>query len=309
MDIWDTRFHVDYPRPNETYAGIIPIQGWAISRIKPVFVEVYFDEKKVADLRVDKRRPDVLHQYPESPNALDSGFAASVHTDLLEHGAHQARFRLRYREGFDERAIELCSFTVGIGPREERFTPYELFYTKDCLKQWGDRVSVGDYTYGNPEIKHWGEDAKLTIGRFCSIANEVVILLGGDHRSDWATTYPFPTFQNEWPEASEIGGHPVTKGNVVIGNDVWVGYGATILSGIRIGDDAIVGARSVVSRDVPPYTIVAGNPAREIGKRFSSEQIEELLRMRWWDWPIEKIRANLDILCSSNIEMLRRRGT
>ena len=182
-----------------------------------------------------------------------------------------------------------------------------MLYTKDFLSKWGDRVSVGEYTYGNPEIMHWGEDAKLTIGKFCSIASQVVIFLGGEHRSDWISTYPFPAkeLEREWPNASQIREHPATKGDVCIGNDVWIGYGAVILSGVRINDGAVIGAHTVVTRDVSPYTIVAGNPSREIGKRFNDEQIQELLRIKWWNWPIEKIRSNVRVLCSPRIEKLR----
>src|SRR5208282_2533764 len=184
----------------------------------------------------------------------------------------------------------------------------EMFYTKDFLKNWGDTVSVGEHTYGNPEILHWGEPARLTIGKFCSIGRQVVILLGGNHRSDWITTYPFPDpiLSTKWPGASEIRGHPATKGDVYVGNDVWIGYGATILSGTRIGDGAVIGARAVVSNDVPPYTIVVGNPAKPVKKRFSDPQIADLLRIKWWDWPTEKIRLNLGLLCSSDVEALKR---
>jgi len=184
----------------------------------------------------------------------------------------------------------------------------EMLYTKDFLKNWGDTVSVGEYTYGNPEILHWGELAKLTIGKFCSFGDRVVIFLGGNHRSDWITTYPFPDslISTEWPGASSIRGHPATKGDVYVGNDVWIGYGATILSGTRIDDGAIIGARAVVSHDVSPYSVVVGNPAKPVKKRFSDDQITELLRIKWWNWSIEKIRMNLHVLCSSNVEALKR---
>lgn len=182
----------------------------------------------------------------------------------------------------------------------------EAFYTRDLFKDSTQFIQVGPYTYGRPKIFHWGEGARLTIGKFCSIADEVVIFLGGNHRTDWATTYPFPAMAEEWPEAAGITGHPATKGDVVIGNDVWIGYGATILSGVTVGDGAVIGARAVVCRDVGPYTIVAGNPAREIGKRFPDEVIARLLELRWWDWPIEDIRRRLPLLCSCDVENLLR---
>jgi len=178
----------------------------------------------------------------------------------------------------------------------------ENFYTKDKLKNWvgSGILEVGDYTYGSPKILHWGEEAKIKIGKFCSIADEVVIFLGGNHRIDWITTYPFSALSIEWPEASNIVGHPVTKGDVIIGNDVWIGYGATIMSGITIGDGAVIGARSVVTKNVAPYSIFAGNPAKEIKKRFDDKTIEKLLNLKWWDWSIEKIKKNVRVLCSDN---------
>jgi len=182
----------------------------------------------------------------------------------------------------------------------------ENFYTKNFLRNEVEKgvVSIGDYTYGKPKVLHWGEDAKLKIGKFCSIADEVVIFLGGNHRTDWVTTYPFPVLVSDWPEAGLIKGHPGTKGDVVVGNDVWIGYGATILSGTVIGDGAVIGARSVVTKNVEAYAIVAGNPAREIKKRFNQSQIERLLEIKWWEWSIEKIKKNIKLLCSGDIDNL-----
>jgi len=157
---------------------------------------------------------------------------------------------------------------------------------------------VGDWSYGNPEIWAFG-DTGLSIGRFCSIAAGVTILLNAGHRTEWITTYPFSAL---WPEAASYPGHPVKKGDVVIGHDVWIGAGATILSGVRIGNGAVVGASSVVTKDVPAYTIVAGNPARVIRTRFSSERIEALERIAWWDWPREKIVANLPYLLGGALD-------
>ena len=172
-------------------------------------------------------------------------------------------------------------------------------YTKDTLAKWGNIVSVGDYSYGTPDVWHWGEGAKLKIGKFCSFAWDINIFLGGEHRIDWLSSYPFSMF---FPEASKISGHPKTKGDIIIGNDVWVGYGATILSGVKIGDGAVIGANAVVSRDVEPYSIVVGNPAKEVKKRFSQETIQKLLEVCWWDYPIEKIIENIELLCSDDID-------
>lgn len=170
-----------------------------------------------------------------------------------------------------------------------------IIYTKDLL---GDRYVIGDYTYGKPRVMSWGEGTALTIGKYCSIGTNVIIFLGSEHRIDWVSTYPFPFF---WAGAKSISGHPSTKGDVVIGNDVWIGFGATILSGVTIGDGAAIGACSVVTRDVPPYAIAAGNPVQVIRYRFDEETIQKLLQIKWWDWSDEKVAENIHLICSDSI--------
>lgn len=162
------------------------------------------------------------------------------------------------------------------------------------------QYTIGDYSYKLPKIITFGEDAFLNIGKFCSIAGEVKVILCADHRIDWISTFPFNKKPKYFPEALDIEGHPTTKGDVNIGNDVWIGWGATILSGITIGDGAVIGACSVVSKDVAPYTVVAGNPIKVIRKRFDDDKIKELLELEWWNWPIEKIKNNVHVLCSKN---------
>lgn len=180
----------------------------------------------------------------------------------------------------------------------------EIFYTKDFLKDLPCVKKIGDYSYGNPQILHWGENTTLTIGKFCSIADGVKIFLGGNHRTDWITTYPFNQLNDLWSNAKGIKGHPSSNGNVVIGNDVWIGNGAIIMSGVTIFDGAVIGANAVVTKDVLPYTIVGGNPAKLIRKRFSEKEIQMLLDIKWWNWQETKIQQKLETLCSGNIEDL-----
>ena len=161
------------------------------------------------------------------------------------------------------------------------------------------KFAIGRHTYGSPEILFASSGAALTIGQFCSIANGVKIFLGGEHRVDWVTTYPFPAM---FESAAGHVGHPATKGAVTIGNDVWIGHGATILSGVSIGDGAVVGAGAVVASNIPAYGIAAGNPAKLVRMRFSSQQIEALLRICWWNWPIEVIEKVMPSLLSADID-------
>lgn len=162
-------------------------------------------------------------------------------------------------------------------------------------------VTIGRFTYGveNLTVREWGEGAALVVGAFCSLADKVTIFLGGNHRTDWCTTYPFGTvFQNELG-GQHLVGHPATKGDVIVGNDVWIGTSATIMSGVEIGDGAIVAANACVTKDVPPYTIVGGNPARVLKERFDPTIVKLLVRLRWWDLPVETIRQLEESLCAA----------
>lgn len=176
-------------------------------------------------------------------------------------------------------------------------------YTKDVLNRQFD---IGMFTYGAPVVFPQ-PGRKLRIGKFCSIAQGVTIHLGGNHRTDRVTTYQFVAFPSDWPEAAVLPVEEVygfSKGDVNIGNDVWIGYGATILSGVTIGDGAVMAARAVVTKDVDPYAIVAGNPARLVRKRFDDGTIHKLMEIRWWDWPIDKIRANMATILGTDIAKL-----
>ena len=160
------------------------------------------------------------------------------------------------------------------------------------------KYQIGEYSYGKPHVVTWGECATLKIGKFCSIADEVTLVLGGEHKTDWVTTYPF------WAAFKEFHNFPAhsgTKGDITIGNDVWIGMYSLILSGVTIGDGAVIGAGSVVSKDVESYDIVAGNPLKSIRKRFDQETINELLKIKWWDWDMQRIRENMPLLISNRI--------
>ena len=147
---------------------------------------------------------------------------------------------------------------------------------------------------------------RLIIGKFCSIACGAKFLFtSANHTMRSLSTYPFPIFFEEWGlDRADVATAWDNKGDIVIGNDVWIGYEAIILSGVTIGDGAIIGARAVVTKDVPPYTIVAGVPAKEIRKRYDPQTIERLCDLKWWNWTHEKIRQALPALMSGSLEDL-----
>ncbi|MFK8163673.1 MAG: CatB-related O-acetyltransferase [Lewinella sp.] len=177
-------------------------------------------------------------------------------------------------------------------------------------------IEVGDYTYYDDfeTIENFEKNVKyhfdfvgdkLIIGKFCMIASDVKFIMNGaNHLTDAFTTYPFAIFGEDWAGAMEGRAYP-RKGNLIIGNDVWIGYNATIMAGVTIGDGAIIATNATVVRDVPPYTIVGGNPAREIKKRFPDDTIEKLLALKWWDQDIEWITANVLALTGKNFEDLK----
>jgi acetyltransferase-like isoleucine patch superfamily enzyme len=164
-----------------------------------------------------------------------------------------------------------------------------------------DRYAAGRGTYGEPVVLDWKQNATQQIGSVCSISDGVTIYLGGNHRVDWITTYPFTSFRES---AKHITGHPHTKGSVVIGNDVWIGNVASILSGVKVGNGAVIAACAVVTKDVPAYAIVAGNPGRVVRKRFSDENIAALEQSTWWDWPDELLDKAMPILLSGDAARL-----
>ncbi len=201
-----------------------------------------------------------------------------------------------------------------IYPRSQgHSTVYLQNVVSDPSIQVGDFTIYDDFVHDprdfqrNNVLYHYPiNHERLVIGKFCSIACGAKFLFNSaNHTRRSLSTYIFPVLFEEWgldvariPEAWD------NKGDIVVGNDVWIGYEAVILAGVTIGDGAIVAARAVVTQDVPPYTIVGGVPARPIRKRFSDQEIERLLTLRWWDWPAEKIAANLDAIQSSDLEAL-----
>ncbi len=189
-----------------------------------------------------------------------------------------------------------------------------LCFLKNVVKN--PNIIVGDYTYYDDfeTVENFEKNVKylfdfigdkLVIGKFCMIASDVTFIMNGaNHLKDAISTYPFAIFGGDWANAMEGKTYP-TKSDTIIGNDVWIGYGATIMPGVSIGDGAIIATMSVVTKDVPPYSIVGGNPAKVISMRYSESEISDLLDIKWWDWPIDKITANVQHLTGADIERLK----
>ena len=181
-------------------------------------------------------------------------------------------------------------------------------------------ISVGEYTtyddfvndprefQKNNVLYHYPVNhERLVIGKFCSIAcGARFIMNSANHALGSLSTYVFPIFYEEWDHGMKVTEAWDNRGDIVVGNDVWIGYEAVILSGVTIGDGAIVAARSVVTKDVPPYTIVGGVPAKPIRRRFDQETIDALLELRWWDWPLERLSGSLRAIQAGDLEALRK---
>jgi len=190
----------------------------------------------------------------------------------------------------------------------------QVCFIKNTVKS--PNIEIGDYTYyDDPEdsenfernvLYHYdfiGD--RLIIGKFCAIARGVKFIMNGaNHKLGGISTYPFQIFGNGWEKVMPTLADLPYKGDTVIGNDVWIGYDTLIMPGVKIGDGAIVAARSVVVKDVPPYTIVGGNPAQVIKQRFSSEVIAKLLEIKWWDWPIAHLTQHLDKIVGGEVDAL-----
>lgn len=193
----------------------------------------------------------------------------------------------------------------------------ETVYLRNVITN--PNIEIGDYTMYNDfahnpcdfqknnVLYHYPVNHdRLVIGKFCSIAcGAKFIFTSANHSLKSLSTYPFPIFFEEWDlDVTNIADAWDNKGDIIIGNDVWIGYEAIILSGVTIGDGAIIGTRAVVTKDVPPYTIVGGVPAKPIRKRFDEITIARLLELKWWDWSEERIKANLEIIQSGRIDEL-----
>jgi acetyltransferase-like isoleucine patch superfamily enzyme len=183
----------------------------------------------------------------------------------------------------------------------EKFKKQLLFhsYNENIRK---NLLEVGKHTYGATgiTIDHYqGSETKVTIGSYCSIAKNVRIITGGIHPPDWVALFPFRIV---WGlPGAFTDGTPATKGPVTIGNDVWIGTEVTILSGVNIGSGAIVLAGAMVTKDIPPYSIAGGVPAKVVNKRFTEDQIEQLLKIKWWQWPEEKIKQAIPLMSDNKI--------
>ncbi len=182
-----------------------------------------------------------------------------------------------------------------------------LCFLKNIIKN--PQIVVGDYTYYDDfeDVHNFEKNVryhydfstdKLIIGKFCMIASGVEFIMNGaNHLTESISAYPFAIFGADWASAMARKEYP-HKGDTIVGNDVWIGYQATVMAGVKIGDGAIIAAKSVVTKDVPPYAIVGGNPAQIIRKRFSDSQIQYLLDLKWWDWEIAEITRQVQILTS-----------
>ena len=177
-------------------------------------------------------------------------------------------------------------------------------------------IEVGDYSYyDDPEFAtefetrnvthHYGPE-RLVIGKFCAFAAGVTFVMNGaNHRMSGVSTYPFPIMGPPWSEHIDLVTDLPSRGNTVVGNDVWIGGNATIMPGVQIGHGAIVSTGSVVTRDVPDYTVFGGNPGRFIRTRFSEEDVRTLIDLAWWDWPIDVITTHLRVIANGSVANLR----
>ncbi|MBC5774419.1 CatB-related O-acetyltransferase [Pontibacter sp. KCTC 32443] len=207
------------------------------------------------------------------------------------------------------------------GPNPDTTFPlphhHRLVFLKNIIQS--PNIIVGDYTYYDDlEDPHNFEKNvlyhfdfigdKLVIGKFCAIGSGATFIMnGGNHETKPVSTYPFAIFGNDWEKITEgvdLKDKYPSKGDTRIGNDVWVGYKAVIMPGVKIGDGAVIATKAVVTKDVPPYSIVAGNPAEVVKMRFPEDTVAKLQRIAWWNWDAEKITRNLHLINSDDVDAL-----
>lgn len=204
-------------------------------------------------------------------------------------------------------------------PNKDKIFPLEnydrLCFLKNIIKN--PNIIVGDYTYyaDFEDVYNFEKNVKyhfdfigdkLKIGKFCMIASDVTFIMNGaNHLTEAITSYPFAIFGEDWKNSMDGKSYP-TKGYTIVGNDVWIGYKTIIMPGVKIGNGTIIATNSTVVKDVKPYTIVGGNPAKEIKRRYTDEQIAELLEIKWWDWSIAKVTDNVHNLTGENINKIKR---
>ncbi len=174
------------------------------------------------------------------------------------------------------------------------------------VKLSGHKVRIGAYSYGFEDtgVLSWNENIEISIGRFCSVASGLKLYCGGNHRVDWISTFPFGHIHTKYIKVKPVNGTPSTNGNITIGNDVWIGRDVTILSGITIGDGAIIASNAHVVKDVEPYSIVGGNPAKFIKYRFDDNTIKFLLNLKWWNLRKDEIEKIVPYLCMQKTDNL-----
>lgn len=202
-----------------------------------------------------------------------------------------------------------------MGPNPNEIFPNpkipSLCFIKNVIKN--PNIIVGEYTYYDDingaenfesHVTHHYDfiGDKLIIGKFCAIAKGIEFIMNGaNHRINAITTYPFNIMKNGWEKSAPSLSDLKLKGDTIIGNDVWIGQNVTVLPAVHIGDGAIIGANSVVAKDIPPYSVAVGNPCEVKRKRFDEDLIEYLLKIKWWDWSAEKIFKNMEALCSGDL--------
>ena len=206
-----------------------------------------------------------------------------------------------------------------MGPNPNEIFPNpkipSLCFIKNVIKN--PNIIVGEYTYYDDingaenfesHVTHHYDfiGDKLIIGKFCAIAKGIEFIMNGaNHRINAITTYPFNIMKNGWEKSAPSLSDLKLKGNTIIGNDVWIGQNVTVLPAVHIGDGAIIGANSVVAKDIPPYSVAVGNPCEVKRKRFDEDLIEYLLKIKWWDWSAEKIFKNMEALCSGDLSKIK----